>query len=403
MSFALMHNPTALSSLPHAPSPMTNPGLEPLPLVPSSIEEATAANSPAERKVLMDLYMRKHHPEIWRSMNEKSRQQKLENASKASEPRMVQQAGGQSKRATNADELIYEWKSYCKEGKNTYIFADPAALATFCDEINGLSCDGNGCRSSNSVVLEYIGDAPNEAREPFTYPVLVATNFDKGPYTYVFNAIEGRLGTQTFPPAYPFRGGDQMREAVPVLAEDCALINKYGSPESCKTFTAGDKVAQIDQFFTEHKTDSGFKGVVFADPQVIEDWGSKSTLLRGGGMITALAVRPKDWRVTKVFIIIGYSVGGIAVAIGSAVIAVKTGCTKKLRDAVSGTVNSMKAAYTAWGQRRAMAQAQASADAGNDDSSIVINSSDSSSGYLGDFSESDSDDETGVGNLNLKS
>lgn len=91
MIFAIMNKPAAISAQSPELSPLFMPELEPLPRVPPTLEDAYAADSPAERKVLMDLYMRKHYPGLWRSRNEKSSQQEMEADSKVGVPRMVQQ------------------------------------------------------------------------------------------------------------------------------------------------------------------------------------------------------------------------------------------------------------------------------------------------------------------------
>lgn len=281
------------------------------------------------------------------------------------------------------------------------IFSDQANLQAFYNEINGYSCSGNSCSSGSDVNLDWTGARPHEAREPFTYPVLIDSGLRIWKYD-AFHAVGNRLHAVSIPAPYPFMNNQppRNREAVPVMASsgECAYITPY-QPASCASFSAGDQVAQIDKFFSDNIAKGKVPGAVFVDAAMIEKWGKESSM-KG---TTALAVRQD---ISSLYIVLGLAGGFLTFTSCICCYLFRDGlkqCPRAVSSRVkSGWESCKNAASTLWNKRPrlplatpAEAGAQAHQDpakvkAEAEESSVVVDGSDSDtdSGYLGDFSSS---------------
>ncbi len=279
------------------------------------------------------------------------------------------------------------------------IFSDQANLQAFYNEINGYACSGNSCSSGSDVNLDWTGARPHEAREPFTYPVLIDSGLRIWKYD-AFHAVGNRLHAVSIPAPYPFMNNQppRNREAVPVMASsgECAYITPY-QPASCASFSAGDQVAQIDKFFSDNIAKGKVPGAVFVDAAVIEKWGKESSM-KG---TTALAVRQD---ISSLYIVLGLAGGFLSFTSCICCYLFRDGlkqCPRAVSSRVkSGWESCKNAASALWDKRprRPLAPTketgtqghQDKAEARADESSVVVDSSDSDtdSGYLGDFSRS---------------
>ncbi len=285
------------------------------------------------------------------------------------------------------------------------IYQDQASLQAFYNELNGYACSENACTSGSSAHLEWTGQRPDGAREPFTYPVLIH-NALRIFNPKAFRAAAGRLHAVSFSAPYPHMNDHPpfQREAVRVMASggECEHIKPY-QPASCTTFPAGDPVAHIDKFFNDNRAQGKVPGVVFADSAVIEKWARERSM-KGE---TAIAIGPDR---ESLPILLGLCIGGITfvTAIGCGMF---NDAIKRCPRAVASRVKSCwdggkSAAITLWkkcqrtppmppakpvessAHAEADVVADVEADVEAEESSVVIDDSDSDSGHLDDFSSS---------------
>ncbi len=427
-----MTTPAAYTPFVPAPMPPSPPFVPPDPTAPFAAGRPGAFTD----KQQLDVEMRQQFGTLWRDSRAQASQMKAEqreqdNARTAAhleaqeysaEPRMSgrkhsdadvdlglhwsigprivdDEPGNHAKRSAANAQGDSPWQ-HLYTTTDSDLRSDPANLQSFYNEINGLSCSDTTCRSGSDVHLDWTGAWPHEAREPFTYPVLIDNSLRLWK-SDAFQAVGKPLHAVSYPAPYPFMNSQppRNREAVRVMASsgECAHIDPY-YPASCASFTAGDQVAQIDKFFSENIAQGKVPGAVFVDAAVIEKWGKESSM-KG---TTALAVRQDPDHRTLIFGLVG---GGLAFVSGIFLI-LFGGTLKKCPRAVASRVqggweSSKTMAGALWSRctrvRTPLAPpakpaepAQPAMHADTEDSSVVIDDSDSDSGYLDDFSRSSS-------------
>ncbi len=315
------------------------------------------------------------------------------------------QSGGQSRRAVGSEQDESPWQPPASQWQHLYtttstlIYQDAANLQSFYNELSRHTCSDNQCTSRNDVHLDWTGPRPNEAAEPFTYPVLI----DNALRTFIpegFHAAASRLHAVSIAAPFPFMHSapPRNRDAVPVMAtgSECEHIKPY-QPASCTTFSAGDQVAQIDKFFSDNRAQGKAPGAVFVDGPVIERWARESRI-KG---TTALAIRPD---IDVVYGLIG-GAGGFLLILSSYCCWLSRSAITPCPGAVARRVRAgwekcKSAVGVLWNLRSrqplappvisARSSAKNTTEDYAEESSIVIEDSDSGSTYLGDFSSSDS-------------
>ncbi len=412
--------PAPAPLLPAAPLPAPDLLAQlPAPLPPQHQQDlATLLGNadPASHKLVIDVYMRKHYPDLWRAASEQARQMKAESSrpTAANEPRMISKeridhelpfgpgtwhGGSDSKRAAAGESKELSWRPVHTKIE-TGLFQDPASIQVFFNELSRLKCSEHSCSSTPNVHLDCIGPFPNDAIEPFNYAILVDRDL-RNLEPEAFQATGNRLHAASFLAPFPHMYSEppRQREAVNVMAsgKECEHITPY-KPASCKALPDGDQVAQIDRFFAENRNSSKPGGVVFVDGDIIDRWGKESRLLRESGM-TALAIRPDK----TIYSVIGGMAGVMVLAIlafpayyGREKLKQCPGGTARLLRAGWGLCKSAASALRALTLRAppeppseaAAHPAQKNAPDDAEESSIVIEDSDSASDDLGEFSSS---------------
>ncbi len=409
MSHALIVNPLPLVPLPPSAPPMLLPQLRaqlPPELATQQVPDLQtllAHAEPGTHKLVLDLYMRQNFPVLWRSAVENTRQTKAKSnrPAPANEPRMASKEridhelpfgpDENLKRSASGTQDDSRWQAMFTE-TSTNIFQDPASIQTFYNELNHYACSGSSCSSGSSVHLDYTGPRPNDAIEPFNYPILVDRDL-RSLEPEGFHATANRLHAVSIPAPFPFMNDrpPRKREAVNVMAigSECEHITPY-QPASCTSFSGGDQIAQIDKFFNENRAQGKVPGVVFVEGAVIEKWARESSM-KG---TTALAIRPEK---THLWVLSG--LGGFALLSG--LVAGLCCCRKKLQQCPGATARFLQAGWAQcrntvsdwWNRCRpvpapAPAVEVAHADEGADHSIVVDSSDETDSAHRGDFSSS---------------
>ena len=171
-----------------------------------------------------------------------------------------------------------------------------------------------------------------------------------------------------------------------------------------QTLAAGVLLAQIDKFFSDNRAQGKAPGAVFVDGPVIERWARESCI-KG---TTALAIRPD---IDVVYGLIG-GAGGFLLILSSYCCWLSRSAIKPCPAAVARRVRAgwekcKSAVGVLWNLRSrqplappvipARSSAKSTTEDYAEESSIVIEDSDSGSTYLGDFSSSDSGSDSGSG------
>ena len=100
----------------------------------------------------------------------------------------------------------------------------------------------------------------------------------------------------------------------------------------CVYLAAGDQIEKIDEFL--RSTENQDNRMIFAEPDVIEAWGTTNKYLQEQNM-TAFAIRRKDWRMYK------YGYPSLGAAVGMAIIG---GFAFKRRAQITDCANGIKQA-----------------------------------------------------------
>lgn len=100
----------------------------------------------------------------------------------------------------------------------------------------------------------------------------------------------------------------------------------------CVDFTAGDQIEKIEEFLHSAQYPSNI--IIFAEPDVIEAWGTTSKYLQEQNR-TAFAIRRKNWRMVK------YGYPSLGAAVGMGIIG---GIVFKCREQVTGSANAVRQA-----------------------------------------------------------
>ncbi len=409
----------------YVPAPLP-PSVPPL-LRDANAQHTTGSDGAYTDKQRLDLEMHKLFGDLWRAAHAQSRANKAafpqpaarshgEDTVAVNEPRMsskertdhelpfgpeMRQGGGDSKRAAAGESNELRWRPVFTKTE-TGLFQDPASIQVFFNELSSLTCSEHSCSSKPNVHLDCIGPFPDNAIEPFSYPILVDREL-RSLEPDAFHATGNRLHAASFLAPFPYMYSEppREREAVNVMAsgKECEHITPY-QPASCRVLSGGDPVAQIDRFFAANRNNSKPGGVVFVDGDVIDKWGTESKLLRQSGL-TALAIRPDK----MIYSLIG-GMSGVGAFIALSLVAYYG--REKLKQCPGASARLLRAG---WEQFKAGAGAlwelksralltgpvepaenSAQEDAGADaeESSIVIEESDSGSDDFSDFSSSSS-------------
>lgn len=206
-----------------------------------------------------------------------------------------------AKRMASEDQKVQKWTVYDPNNHRGSF----NSLAVVWNELNRPNEENPKNRIAraftDSVAVEYT-TLPYCTEDPFTHPVLVddrLRNLFPGGFDMLADRIKGNEYYLCPTPDAPYNYAKYTnREAVPALVRDNSdcnpdLVRSIASfkPASCKSFDAGDLIAQIDNFFAENRTKDNVGCVVFVDVATIDRWVKESSYLQELDNPTVIAFR----------------------------------------------------------------------------------------------------------------